>query len=157
MKQEKLLNKPNVTVTLLDGPPVPNRRKGYKMFTKFDLIERILKGRERLADPTRTGNDRKAVKGNLRDWFAQLRDGRFVPEEDPVFAVWVRESYFVQAVRFDYDLQKFEVRSFEDELLGCIYPGTLDDQVIIAGDLDSGADVHGWADGQGGEIVIPGR
>lgn len=36
------------------------------------LKTKIAKGEELLADPNRTGNNRKAVKGNIRDWKQQL-------------------------------------------------------------------------------------
>lgn len=125
------------------------------MRSKNELIASVLKGRRLLANPRRTGNDRKAVKGNINDWLQQLRDGRFLPEDTHVKAVWMRNTYFVQAVQFDYQLYKFEVLNFNCELIGTIYPDDLDAMVDIEGDLDGGADVDGWEDGQGGEIKIP--
>lgn len=122
------------------------------MRSKYDLIESILKGRKLLEDVGRTGNDRKAVKGNIKDWEQQLNDGRFTQEEAK--AVWMRDTYYVQRVPFDYSLCKFEVMSFEHEIIGTIYPDDKEAERSITADLIFGDDVDGWFDGQCGEIKI---
>lgn len=71
--------------------------------------------------------------------------------------IWERNNYYVAEEAFDYSLHKFAVYTNDDELIGEIYPNSIEDMETIIADLDAGADVHGWEDGQGEEIVIPGR
>lgn len=69
--------------------------------------------------------------------------------------IWERDTYYVAEEAFDHDLHKLSIYSNEDDLIGEIVPGSIEDMEEMKAELDAGADVHGWADGQGGEIEIP--
>lgn len=68
---------------------------------------------------------------------------------------WERENYYVAEEAFDHDLHKFVIYSNDDEVFGEIYPNSIEDMETVIDDLDNGADVDGWEDGQGNTIKIP--
>ncbi|GEM_PF-3212925 len=68
---------------------------------------------------------------------------------------WERKNYYVAEETFDHDLHKFVIYSNDDEVIGEIYPNSIEDMETVIDDLDNGADVDGWEDGQGNTIKIP--
>ncbi len=70
---------------------------------------------------------------------------------------WERDTYYIKEEAFDYSLHKFGVYTNDGEVIAEIVPNSIEDMEAVIADLDNGADVHGWEDGQGETIVIPGR
>lgn len=70
---------------------------------------------------------------------------------------WERDTYYIEEEAFDYSLHKFVVYTNDGEVIAEIVPNSIEDMEAVIADLDNGADVHGWEDGQGETIVIPGR
>jgi hypothetical protein len=66
---------------------------------------------------------------------------------------WEREGYYVQEVKFDYDLHAFEVIK-DDEVIATITPDSIEAMHQIIADLDAGEDVNGWEDGNGNTIYV---
>ena len=69
--------------------------------------------------------------------------------------IWERNGYRVVEKPFDYDLHVFDIiRSDDEEVITTIYPATIEDMRSIIRDLDAGADVDGWEDGNGNTIRL---
>ena len=66
---------------------------------------------------------------------------------------WIRQNYIVKEIEFDYDLHAFAVIT-DEGLVKKIYPTTYATMEQIISDLDAGADVNGWEDGNGNTITI---
>lgn len=67
--------------------------------------------------------------------------------------VWEREGYTVEEKAFDHDLHEFDVVK-GGEVIATITPGSIEDMEYIIEDLESGADVNGWDDGNGNTITV---
>ena len=68
---------------------------------------------------------------------------------------WKRNGYRVVERPFDYDLHVFDIiRGDDEEVITTIYPATIEDMRSIIRDLDAGADVDGWEDGNGNTIRL---
>ncbi|WEG14019.1 hypothetical protein PU629_06525 [Pullulanibacillus sp. KACC 23026] len=67
---------------------------------------------------------------------------------------WERDTYKVVEAEYDGDLHQFECIK-NDEVFAKITPGSIDDMNAIIEDLDNGADVNGWEDGNGVTITVP--
>lgn len=68
--------------------------------------------------------------------------------------VWKKNSYEVVERPFDYDLHVFDIIRDDEEVIATIYPATIEDMRSIIRDLDAGADVDGWEDGNGNTIRL---
>lgn len=68
---------------------------------------------------------------------------------------WERKGYKIEERDFDYSLHVFAViQDGQEEQI--IYPATIEDMQEIIADLDAGAEVKGWEDGNGNDIIIVG-
>ncbi|HBW13767.1 MAG TPA: hypothetical protein DEF30_08120 [Proteiniclasticum sp.] len=70
---------------------------------------------------------------------------------------WERDIYYIEEEAFDYSLHKFVVYTHDGDVIAEIVPNSIEDMEVVIADLNNGADVHGWENGQGETIVIPGR
>jgi len=59
----------------------------------------------------------------------------------------------VEEIEHDYDLHAFRV-SYLGELIGTIYPDTIEDMDEIVTALDNNESPIGWGDGMGGTISM---
>lgn len=75
-------------------------------------------------------------------------------KEDSTMRSWKRDGYTVEEREFDYDLHKLVV-VVDDEDMVEIIPQDLEDMQEMMAELDNGAGVIGWADGQGGDVNLP--
>jgi hypothetical protein len=85
----------------------------------------------------------------LTEYAEKIKKGR---EE---MRTWERDTYYIDEEAFDYDLHKFSVYTDDGEFIAEIYPNSIPEMEAIIDDLDNGADVDGWEDGQGNTIKIP--
>lgn len=67
---------------------------------------------------------------------------------------WKRNGYKVIERPFDYDLHVFDVIMDNGYCIYTICPATIEDMRSIIRDLDAGADVDGWEDGNGNTIRL---
>lgn len=67
---------------------------------------------------------------------------------------WLRNGYKVCEKHFDFDLHAFDIILDNGHFICTIYPATIDDMHAIIRDLDAGADVDGWEDGNGNTIRL---
>ena len=73
---------------------------------------------------------------------------------DNTMRTWKRDGYTVEEREFDYDLHKLVV-VVDDEDAAEIIPQDEEDMEDMIAELDAGAGVIGWADGQGGDVNLP--
>lgn len=71
---------------------------------------------------------------------------------------WNNNGYTIEEVAFDGDLHAFEVYNADDELLGTIYPASIEDMNSCIAALDAGKDpvTDGWEDGNGNVCTVNG-
>lgn len=74
-------------------------------------------------------------------------------KEEGKMKIWERDGYIVEEREFDYDLHRLSVIVDGVELYEII-PSDIDNMKDMMEELDNGADVEGWEDGQGNTIRI---
>lgn len=80
-------------------------------------------------------------------------------EMDKMKTNWKLEKYYVQLEEFDYDLKKLGFyTNDDDELLGYVYPASIEDIESMVSDLNKGVDPieYRWEDGYGNTLDIDG-
>lgn len=101
---------------------------------------------------------RKLLEQEMAYYHLRLLSGRHHGNDNGVthpIRVWIRDTYTVEEKRSDGDFHQFEVRTFDDQLIGTIFPESYEDQFDIMDELLRGSDVNGWKNGKGETIIIP--
>ncbi len=71
-----------------------------------------------------------------------------------IWRTWRRNGYTVVMRDFDGDLKVFDIIGDDGVTIDTIYPATIVDMLSIIIDLDNGACVDGWENGNGSTIRI---
>lgn len=122
------------------------------MYTKNDLVKRVVNCRS-LIDIEKDRQTRKQLKQELAYYEMRLLTkqhyGAENGEQDPI-RVFVRKDYTIEEKFHSHyinqsvvALHRYEIRSFDDVLLGTIIPESLEEQVELLYDFMYGDDITG--------------
>lgn len=122
------------------------------MYTKNDLVKRVVNCRS-LIDSEKERQKRKLLKQELAYYEMRLLTKQHYGSEngdrDPI-RVFVRSDYTIEEKYHGHfinqnvvSLHRYEIRSFDDVLLGTIIPDTLEEQVEMLYGFMYGDDITG--------------